>query len=130
MKNYKDLFVWQRGHAFVLDVYRVTKNFPKEELYGITSQLRRAAVSVPTNVAEGSGKFTQRDFANYLQNSLGSCMESEYLIFLSFELGYMRVEEFKNLDEQVNEVKAKLINFLVKVRGDEDKKVEKAKKNS
>jgi four helix bundle protein len=125
MKNYKDLFVWQKAHALVLATYRVTKNFPKEEMYNLTSQLRRSATSTPTNIAEGCGKFTQRDFAHYLQISFGSAQESEYLIFLSFELGYMSLEEFKNLDTQVGQVKAMLLGLLGKVRRDEDVKPKK-----
>src|SRR5260221_14648968 len=65
MKNYRDLIVWQKAHKNVLQIYKLTKTFPKEEQFGITSQIRRAATSVPTNTAEGCGKFTQRDFANF-----------------------------------------------------------------
>lgn len=119
MKNYKDLFVWQKAHALVLDVYRVSKKFPREEMYNLTSQLRRAAISTPTNIAEGCGKFTQRDFANYLQTAFGSAQESDYLIFLSLELGYITMDEFKKLDVQVGEVKAMLLGLLGKVRKDD-----------
>ena len=128
MKNYKDLFVWQKAHALVLKTYQVTKNFPKEEIYNLTSQLRRSATSIPTNIAEGCGKFTQRDFANYLQTSFGSAQESEYLVFLSFELGYMTLNEFKNLDSEINEVKAMLLGLLVKVRRDDTKPKKTLKK--
>lgn len=116
MKNYKDLIVWQKAHSFVLLAYKASKNFPKDELYGLTSQLRRASVSIPANLAEGCGKFTQKDFARYLQNSLGSCQEVEYLTFLSMELGYTTVNDFKELDSLINEVKAMLISLLLKVR--------------
>lgn len=119
MKNYKELLVWQKGHAFVLDVYEITRNFfPKEELYALTSQLRRAAISIPTNIAEGCGKFTQRDFAGYLQISFGSAQEAEYLLFLSFELGYIPLERFRDLDARISEVKAMLFGLLIKVRED------------
>lgn len=119
MKNFKNLNVWQKAHAFVLSVYKATKTFPKEELYSLTTQLRRAAVSIPTNVAEGCGKFTQRDFARYLQHSLGSTQEVEYLVLLSFELGYLPLNEFKEFDRQINEVKAMLIKLILKVRKDD-----------
>jgi four helix bundle protein len=118
MKNYKDLYVWQKSHAFVLIAYAATKNFPKEEQYNLTSQMRRAATSIPTNLAEGCGKFTQRDFAKYLQNAFGSAQEVEYLSFLSLELGYINLDEFKKLDSLINEVKAMLISLLLKVRKD------------
>jgi four helix bundle protein len=119
MKNYKNLLVWQKAHAFVLAAYKASKSFPKEEQYNLTSQLRRAATSIPTNLAEGCGKFTQVDFARYLQISLGSTQEAEYLTFLAFELGYLSLDEFKSLDKKVNEVKAMLISLLLKVRKDD-----------
>jgi four helix bundle protein len=121
MKNYKELIVWQKAHVFVLAAYKITKSLPKEELYNLTSQIRRAATSIPTNLAEGCGKFTQRDFAKYLQSALGSAQEVEYLSFLTFELGFISLENFKVLDSQINEVKAMLIALLLKVRKDETK---------
>ena len=84
MQNFRDLIVWKKAHQNALLIYDSTKIFPKEEQYGITSQIRRAAVSIPTNIAEGSGKFTSKDFANYLQTSLGSAHEVN--IFLCFHL--------------------------------------------
>lgn len=106
MQNFKDLIVWKKAHENALLIYNLTKLFPKEELYGITSQLRRAAVSVPTNIAEGCGKFTQKDFANFLQISLGSSHEIEYLILLAFELKFINEIDYNNLVRSVNEVKA------------------------
>ena len=78
MKNYRDLIVWLKAHKNVLQIYKLTKTFPKEEQFGITSQIRRAATSVPTNIAEGCGKFTQKDFANFLECS---CLRVGYLTF-------------------------------------------------
>lgn len=72
MQNYKDLKVWEKGHLFTLEVYKVTKLFPKEEMYGLTSQLRRSAASIPSNIAEGCGKKTKPEFAHYLNIALGS----------------------------------------------------------
>lgn len=116
MKNYKDLIVWQKAHALVVYVYRQTTGLSKAEQFNLTSQLRRAATSIPTNIAEGCGKFTQSDFANYLQIALGSSNEVEYLAFLSHELGYLKDDHYKNLDLQVNQVKAMLISLVIKVR--------------
>src|SRR5687768_7575176 len=121
MKNFKDLLVWQKGHSFVLSVYKVTKTFPREELYHLTSQLRRASTSIPTNLAEGCGRFTQKDFANFVQNALGSAQEVEYLVFLSLELGYISLKEYKSLDMHINEIKAMLISLLFKIRKDLNK---------
>jgi four helix bundle protein len=116
MKNYRNLIVWQKAQALVLRVYKVTKSFPKEEQYNLTSQIRKAATSIPTNIAEGCGKYTQRDFAKYLQDAQGSSQEVEYLSFLSFELGYVKEEDYNELNSNVNEVKAMLISLLSKVR--------------
>jgi len=116
MKNYKNLIVWQKAHALAVCLYRQTTGFPKAEQFNLTSQIRRAATSIPTNLAEGCGKYTQLDFANYLQVSLGSSNEVEYLILLSYELGYLKDEPYKDLDMQVNEVKAMLISLITKVR--------------
>ena len=116
MKNYRELIVWLKAHKNVLQIYKLTKSFPREEQFGITSQIRRAATSVPTNIAEGCGKFTQKDFANFLQNALGSCQEVEYLLFLSFELEYFQKNEFEKINKDINEVKAMLISLIKKVR--------------
>lgn len=67
MQNYKDLQVWKKSHDLTLEIYKVTKLYPKEEIFGLVSQLRRASSSIPTNIAEGSGRFTQKDFASFLQ---------------------------------------------------------------
>lgn len=116
MKDYKKLIVWQKGHDNAKLIYDFTREFPKEERFGITSQIRRAVVSVPTNIAEGCGKFTQKDFARYLQTAFGSAQETEYLSFLSFELGYLNEEQYKKTNALINEVKAMLISLLKKVR--------------
>jgi len=116
MQNFRDLIVWQKAHKNVLLIYAQTKSFPKEELYGITSQLRRAATSIPTNIAEGSGKSTKKDFANYLQTALGSSQEVEYLLLLSSDLNFLSIEKYKELNNTNNEVKAMLISLIKKVR--------------
>ena len=116
MQNFKDLIVWKKAHENALMIYQLTKSFPREEQYGITSQLRRASVSVPTNIAEGCGKFTQKDFANFLQTSLGSSQEVEYLILLAFELTYITEKDYLKLNQSINEVKAMLISLIKKIR--------------
>ncbi len=116
MRDFKNLIVWKKSHENALLIYELTKSFPKEERYGLISQLRRASVSIPTNIAEGCGKFTQKDFANFLQISLGSSHEVEYLILLSYELKYIDQTNYNNLNEAINEVKAMLIALVKKVR--------------
>jgi four helix bundle protein len=89
MSNFKKLDVWSDAHALVLDIYRVTGAFPRAEQFGLTSQIRRAAISIPANLAEGSGRDTQRDFARFTSIALGSADELEYLLILARDLGYL-----------------------------------------
>lgn len=116
MKDYRKLVVWEKAHHLVLLVYRITKTFPREEQYGLISQIRRAATSAPTNIAEGCGRFTEIDFARYLQQAFGSIQEVQYLSFLSFELKYLDQNIYETLDKDINEVKAMLIRLIQKVR--------------
>mgnify|MGYP003576407467 CR=1 FL=1 len=116
MQNYKELKVWQKAHQLTLNVYKASKDFPKDELYSLTNQLRRACTSIPANIAEGCGKNSQADLANFLNISLGSANESEYFILLSKDLEYLSVNDFEKLSDQVNEVKAMLIALIGRVR--------------
>ena len=116
MQNYKDLKVWEKAHYFTLEVYATTKLFPKEELYSLTSQLRRASSSVPANIAEGCGKNSNNEFAHYLNISLGSSNEAEYFLILSKDLHYLPIEIFEQLFKQINEIKGMLISLINKVR--------------
>ena len=115
MKNYKNLTVWQDSHELVLSVYKETKAFPREEVYGITSQLRRATASIPANIAEGSAKNSDKDFGRYLQIAMGSLNESEYFLFLSKELNYLEEENHNEIVKKLEVVKAKLINLQKKL---------------
>ena len=117
MQNYKDLKVWEKSHQFTLSVYEFSKAFPREEIYSLTNQLRRAASSIPANIAEGCGKRTQLDFANFLNIALGSVNESEYFILLSKDLGYLQIDKYESLTVSINEIKAMLIVLISKVRG-------------
>jgi four helix bundle protein len=116
MQNYKDLKVWEKAHQFTLEVYVTTGTFPKEEVYSLTTQLRRAASSIPANIAEGCGKNTQAEFAHFLNISLGSANEAEYYLILSKDLKYLDELSFKNLFSTINEIKAMLISLIGKVR--------------
>lgn len=117
MQNYKELKVWEKSHLFTLKVYEVTRSFPKEELYGLTSQLRRCASSIPANIAEGAGKNGQNEFAYYLNIALGSANEAEYYLILSKDLQYLEHQLFETLYQEINEIKAMLIALIGKVRG-------------
>ncbi|MEW5843649.1 MAG: four helix bundle protein [Bacteroidota bacterium] len=115
MRDFKKLMVWERSHKFALLIYRLTKQFPKEELYGITSQIRRAATSIPTNIAEGSGKNTSKDFSRYLSIASGSASEVEYLLILVKELEFISEKDFQPLDTEINEIKKMLNSFQIKI---------------
>ncbi len=116
MQNYKDLKVWEKAHLFTLNVHEVTKSFPKEEIYSLTNQVRRAASSIPANIAEGCGKNGKLELAHYLNIALGSANESEYFLILSSDLNYLPKEKFDTLFLLINEVKGMLISLINKVR--------------
>ena len=103
MQDFRDLKVWEKSHQFVLSVYGATSSFPREEMYGLTSQLRRAAVSVPTNIAEGCGRGTDADFARFLQIAMGSACEADYLLLLSRDLKYLAQERYQAFASAVSE---------------------------
>ena len=116
MQNYKDLKVWKKAHNYTLQVYEITKSFPKDEVYSLISQMRRAAFSIPANIAEGCGKKSQQEFAHFLNIALGSSNESEYYLILSKDLNYLKEKNYEELFSQINEIKAMLINLIAKVR--------------
>lgn len=116
MRDYKKLMIWERSHALTLDIYKITKSFPKDELYGLTSQIRRAAVSIPTNMAEGSGRDSEVDFKRYLQISMGSACELEYLIFLSNCLEYISEETYEKISTEIESIKKMISSFITKIR--------------
>ncbi len=104
-KSFTDLIVWQKAHQFVLEVYRVTKNFPKDETYGLTSQFRRASVSIPANIAEGFRKRGKNDKVRFLNISEGSLEECKYYLILSRDLNYTdNNKELINLAEEVSKL--------------------------
>ena len=113
MRDYKKYSIWSDSHKLTLEIYLLTKKFPKEELFGITSQIRRAVSSVPTNIAEGWGRRSDLDFKRFLIISHGSATEVEYLIFLSFELNYISEEEYIDLTGKI-EILRKQIHTLIK----------------
>ena len=116
MQNYKDLKVWEKAHDFTIKVYKATSLFPKEELFTLTSQIKKAASSIPANIAEGCGKHSNNEFAHFLNIALGSSNEVEYFLLLSKDLGYLAQELFDELFKLINEIKALLIVLISKVR--------------
>ena len=116
MQNYKDLKVWEKSHSFTLQVYAATTDFPKEEMYSLTNQIRRSASSIAANIAEGCGKKSNLEFAHFLNIALGSANESEYFLLLSKDLKYLSEENYVALFLLINEIKAMLIKLINKVR--------------
>ena len=113
IKSYQDLIVWQKSVLLVTDIYALTKNFPQDERFGITSQLNRAAVSVPTNIAEGWGRETSKNYLQFLRISRGSVMEVQTLLIISKNLNYISEEKFEILRNKTEEV-GKILQGLIK----------------
>jgi four helix bundle protein len=103
-KGYRKLIIWQKAHQFILDVYKMTLNFPKEEMFGLTSQLRRAAVSVAANIVEGQAQNTKLQYLQFLNHSNGSLAEVEYYIELAQDLGYLAADMYEKLENQRREI--------------------------
>ena len=108
LKNYRELKVWQKSYSLCLDIYRLTRVFPKEERYGLTSQIRRSAVSVPSNIAEGYGRKTTADYIRLLYIAYGSVCELETQILLSGDLNYIKVEKLEEIKGNISEVERML----------------------
>ena len=118
MKDFRKQKVWQKAHDLALEVYRVTEAFPKKELFGLTSQIRRAGVSIPANIAEGFGRDTDADFARFLQIAIGSASELEYHLLLAHDLGFVSDPDYERLNNQTTEVKQMLTAFIKKLKAD------------
>ena len=110
-KGYKKLLVWQKADDLALRIYKATKDFPREETYGLTSQLRRAAISVPTNIVEGCGRQGRKELKHFANIAMGSLAETEYLLELSCRLAYLSVEEHKEIETMRAYVGALLWRF-------------------
>ncbi|WP_240615362.1 four helix bundle protein [Pedobacter paludis] len=106
----------KKAHEFTLTIYAVVATFPKEETYNLTSQIKRSSSSIGTNIAEVCGRFTQKDFANFLQIALGSSLELEYQLLLAKDLKFIQEEKYLELEKEVGEIKAMLISLIKKVR--------------
>ena len=116
MKDFRQLQVWEKSHELVLDIYTITSRFPQNELFGLTSQIRRASSSIPTNIAEGCGRGSDADFCRFLQISMGSASETEYELQLAHDLGYLDDAVYESLNRKVIEVKRMLSSLIVKIK--------------
>ena len=117
VQDYRNLVFWRKAHQITLDIYAETKGFPKAELFGITSQLRRASSSVSANLAEGCGRGSDPDFSRFVHHSLGSLMESDYFITLARDLGYVSQDQARRFHGQMGEVRRMLIRLLQTLKG-------------
>lgn len=116
MQDFKKLKVWEKSHQLTLALYRATATFPKDELYGLTSQIRRACASIPANIAEGCGRGGKAEFARFLQVALGSASELEYHLLLTRDLGLLEEGKYKPLNSQAVELKRMLASLLQRVK--------------
>ncbi len=116
MRDFRELVVWQKSHVLTLEIYKVSQNFPRDELYGLTSQIRRSASSIPTNIAEGCGRSSDNESHRFLIIALGSISELEYQLILAHDLGYLSPEQYKSLQDKTNEVKKITITFIRKLK--------------
>ncbi len=114
-KTYKDLDIYKGSYKLALIIYRITKKYPKEEMYGIISQIRRSSMSVPLNIAEGYGRLSEEDFKRFLKISLGSSNETSTLIEMSKDLGYITNREYSDLIKQYDILGRKIYRFIEKL---------------
>jgi len=115
MRNFRKLKVWEKAHHLTVQIYRITKNLPSNERFGLTAQLRRAAASIPTNIAEGCGRDSERELARFMSIAAGSASEVEYQLLLACDLNYIQNETYGELNQEVNEVKKMLSSFIQKL---------------
>jgi len=115
IKSFRDLIVWQKSMLLVSEIYEQTATYPKEELYGLTSQIRRSAVSVPSNIAEGYGRRSTREYARFLQISIGSLYELDTQLEISRNLGYLFGDDFLGMSQNCMEISKMLNSFVGKL---------------
>lgn len=118
MRDFKKLKVWRKSHGLTLRIYELTSQFPRDEVYGLTSQIRRASASIPTNIAEGCGRDSPRDFARFLQIALGSASETEYLTLLAHDLKYLDDDQYIELVDTIVSLKKMLSVLLRTIKSD------------
>ncbi|MES2795688.1 MAG: four helix bundle protein [Bacteroidota bacterium] len=115
MRNFQELSIWVKSHELTLKIYLLTKLYPKDELFGLVSQMRRSSTSIPTNIAEGCGRNTNPDFKRFLTIATGSVSELEYQCILSKDLNYISNETFVNLQSEIIEIRKMIFSFMNKV---------------
>lgn len=117
MRDFKKFEVWHLSHQLTLKIYTSTKNFPKEELFGLTSQIRRSFASIGYNISEGSGRNSDKEFANFINIALGSSNEAENQLILSKDMEYISEKDFQHLSEELTILKKKLVTLWNRLNG-------------
>jgi four helix bundle protein len=115
MKDYKELLVWQKSHSSTLAIYEVTRIFPREEVYGLTSQIRRCSASIPSNISEGCGRLSDKELAHFLVIASGSASELDYQLMLSKDLFYIDITSYEQLHQNLPEIRKMLSAFIKKL---------------
>ncbi len=116
IQSFKDLIVWQKSMLLAKKVYILTENYPKNEMYGIVSQMRRASVSIPSNIAEGYGRKSRKEYSQFYSIAYGSLLELETQLLLSFDLGFIKETEFKTINSTTEEVSKMLFTMIEKLK--------------
>ncbi|MCA1716112.1 MAG: four helix bundle protein [Actinobacteria bacterium] len=118
MRDFRELKVWEKGHRLTLAVYKATARFPRDELYGLTSQIRRSCASIPANIAEGCGRGEDAELARFLRIAMGSASELEYHLLLAHDLNLLDTSDYESLTKEVTEIKRMLTSFIQKLTAD------------
>ena len=124
MQDFKKIDIWKRSFNLSIDIYKATSSFPSHEKFGLTSQIRRAAISIPTNIAEGAGRYSRKDFANFLQIAIGSASEVDCELLIAKELGFLDKNIFDSLYNEITEIRKMLVSYRFSIL-DYERKVKK-----
>jgi four helix bundle protein len=118
LQDFRNLKVWERAHSLVLDVYKASKSFPRDEVYGLTSQMRRASVSIGANIAEGSCRKGDVEFGRFLYIAMGSASELEYELLVAHDLDLLKLSDYQRLANEATEVKRMLASLILRLKAD------------
>lgn len=116
MRDYRQFSVWQKSHELTLEIYKITKSFPGQEQYGLTNQMRRAAYSIPANIAEGASRLSEAEFARFLEIAMGSANEVSYFLLLSYDLNYIETPNYNQLSTNIDEIQRMLRALITKLK--------------
>lgn len=116
MSNFRNLMIWQKSMSLTNKIYKSTNNFPKEEIFALTSQIRRSSVSIPSNIAEGFGRDSNKEYLRFLNISIGSLFEMKTQLEIAKNIDYLNEEEFNTLYEDSREIERMLVSFIVKIK--------------